>query len=254
MTPGSQEEQHDQAYDERELAPESVPLANSVSLSDSDCETDVCDQAAQAPPKVGTLAWLAQQEHIDWHGLNIPKPNRIPEGASLHPETDGRCRVVRPDGERCRAPATRTYGLCTPHAGGGGGDYVAMSKAGHAAKAKMRHSRMLLGIGANRVGSARQRARIAAAARADEIATALVDDVLDADLAPLARQQAVLRILDAVEPLQSMSVEVEMPADAAGVEALSWQDMQALAARLIDGDAVSTGVQRALHPAPLSQD
>jgi hypothetical protein len=242
MTDERQEEFHNEADDKRELAPESVLLANSVSLSDSDSEAEVRDQADEAPPRQGTLAWLQLQEHIEWEGIEIPACHRVPAEAERATDRPGLCAVVR-GGERCRGIATRLYGLCLPHAGGGAADMKAVSLAGHAAKAKLRQQRVLLGVGPNRVGSARQRARVAAALRADEIATALVDDVLDADLAPLARQQAVLRILDAVEPLQTMSVEVEVPTDQAGVQALGWVEMQALASQLL-GDEVSSGVHQ----------
>jgi hypothetical protein len=72
-----------------------------------------------------------------------------------------------------------------------------------------------------------------AAARADEIAAGIVDGVLDAGLEPLQLQAAALRILDATEPLQHTTVEVELPADAAGVQGMDWQQMQALAAQLL---------------------
>ena len=121
-------------------------------------------------------------------------------------------------------------------------DPAAFSASGHAAKLKMKRQRVLLGIGPNRVGSARQRARLAAAVRAEEIAQALVDDVLDDEsLSAMQRQAAVLRILDATEPLESLSLEVTLPSDAAEVEAMGWQDMQALAARLLD-DTGASGV------------
>jgi len=72
-----------------------------------------------------------------------------------------------------------------------------------------------------------------AQARADEAAAALVDAPLDdPDLSTLARQRAVLAMLDATYPIQTASVEVEIPAD--GVAGLGWQDMQALAARLLE--------------------
>lgn len=43
----------------------------------------------------------------------------------------------------------------------------------------------------------------------------------------------MLRMLDATWPLQQTTVEVELPADEAGIEAMSWAQLQALAAELL---------------------
>jgi hypothetical protein len=194
------------------------------------------DAAAEPiePPREGTLAWLQQQPHVDILGLSLPTCHRIPEGSSLA-EANGHCRVIKLSGERCAAPATRHYGICLVHAGGGGGvDYQAMSQAGHAAKIRLKQQRTLLGIGANRVGTARQRARVQAAARAADVAEALLAPLDDEQLGSMLKQAAAVKILDATEPLQTSTVEVELPAEGAGIEALSWVEMQALAAKLLE--------------------
>lgn len=188
-------------------------------------------------PKLGTVAWLQTHDHVDWEGLSVPAIHRIPAGATRATEPSTRCQVLKPDGERCGASATKVYGICVVHAGGGGpADITVFSQQGRDAQARMKVQRKLLGVGAVRVGSPRQRARIRAAARADEIAEALVDGVLDAELPPLVRQQAVVRILDETEPLQLTTVEVELPTDAAGVSAMGWAQMQQLAAQLLSED------------------
>jgi hypothetical protein len=70
--------------------------------------------------------------------------------------------------------------------------------------------------------------------RAEELAKALVDAPIDdRDLGTIERQQAVVRALDATFPLQQTTVEVELPASGEQVGEMSWQDMQALAARLL---------------------
>lgn len=192
------------------------------------------DPPAVEEPRPGTLAWLALKPHEDWFGIEVPVCNRIPPGATRATEPSTRCQVLKENGERCSAVATRRYGICVVHAGGGGAhDIREMSARGHAAKSRLRVQRQLLGIGPARAGSARQRARLRAAARADEIAAGIVDGVLDAGLEPLQLQAAALRILDATEPLQHTTVEVELPADAAGVQGMDWQQMQALAAQLL---------------------
>lgn len=184
-------------------------------------------------PREGTLAWLQQQPHEDVLGLQLPACHRIPEGATLA-EANGHCRVIKLGAERCRAPATRSYGICLGHLGGGAmRDPVGAAKRAGAAKARLRLQRNLLGIGANRVGSARQRARLEAAARAADVAEALLAPLDDSDLGAMARQAAAVKILDATEPIQTAQIEVEIPADESGVQGLSWQQMQALAAKLL---------------------
>jgi hypothetical protein len=187
-------------------------------------------------PKKGTLPWLAAQTHVDWEGLSVPDVNRIPPGSERYTgEDDGKCRVVMPERGRCRAPRVRTYGICSAHLGGG--DPGAGADAATASRVKLKERRMLLGIGPGRVGNPRQHARLAALARADELAKALVDGPLDdVELGSVERQQAVIRMLDSTFPLQSMTVEVELPADAAGVAAMGWEEMQRLAATYAETD------------------
>jgi len=110
---------------------------------------------------------------------------------------------------------------------------LAMSRKGNAAKVKLKAHRSLLGIGANRVASARQMARLSALERAADVAGALLAPLDEPDLGAMARQAAAVKILDATEPIQHAQIEVEIPADEAGVEGLTWQQMQALAAKLL---------------------
>lgn len=193
-------------------------------------------QDATEPPREGTLAWLQQQPHVDVLGLSLPHCHRVPEGSTLA-EANGYCRIVTQRG-RCRAPATRLYGICVVHAGGGGAtDPEAlrrMSAKGHAAKTRLRIQRQTLGIGPNRVGNPREHARIQAMARAERLAEALLAPLDDEALSSLAQQRAAVTVLDATFPLQQATVELELPAEEAGVQALGWEQMQALAARLLD--------------------
>jgi hypothetical protein len=190
----------------------------------------------EEPPKRGTLAWLQLQEHVLWEGVEVPAVHRIPDGALRHPgDDDGRCRVVWEDGRRCGATRMRAYGICSAHAGGG--DPQAASERGHAKKAVLRQRRALLGIGPNTAANPRQIARLAALGRAEEIAAALVDGPLDdASLSAVERQQAVIRTLSETFPLQQLTVEVELPADAAAVSDMGWEAMQQLAGRLLAPD------------------
>lgn len=194
------------------------------------------DKNVSEEPSIGTLAWLQLQEHVEVDGVELPTCHRVPEGSTFAVERDGRCRLVRPDGRRCKATATRRYGVCLVHAGGGGAhDIAAMSRKGREAKARLKARRSLLGIGTHRSADPRQVARLRALERAEEIAEALVDGPLDdADLSAFARQTAVLRTLDATFPLAQVTLDVELPAEPAEVAGMGWQQMQALAQRVLD--------------------
>jgi hypothetical protein len=184
-------------------------------------------------PRPGTLAWLQQRPHVDVLGLSLPNAHRIAAGSTLA-EPDGRCRVIRPNGERCRSVPTRLYGICISHLGGGEQDGARLSKIGNQTKVRLKAQRRLLGISGIRTANPRQIARVAALERAETLAEALLAPLDDIDLGSLARQRAAVTVLDATFPIQTTQVEVEIPADSDGVEALGWEQMQALAARLLD--------------------
>jgi hypothetical protein len=117
-----------------------------------------------------------------------------------------------------------------------------MSRRGHAIKARLRSQRQLLGIGARRAADPRQIARVEAAARAADLAAALLSPLDDDELGSLARQRAAVTVLDATFPIQTATVELELPLDSEGVSQLGWAEMQRLAARLLGSDTVSHGV------------
>jgi len=169
-------------------------------------------------------------------GWELPEVHRVPEGATIDQGADDGCCRVTIDGARCRAKRTRRWGVCLPHAGGGGFlDPVAASRKGNAVKIQLKESRRLLGIGARRSGDPRQQARVRAVFRASDVATALVDAPLDdPDLGTIERQQAVVRMLGETFPLATATVSVELPTDASEVGSMGWSSMQALAARLDD--------------------
>lgn len=185
-------------------------------------------------PREGTLAWLAAQEHVEVLGLVVPSVHRIPDGSTLAIEDGGTaCRLIRPDGRRCGAPKTKRYGLCMVHLGGGS-DPAKLNQQANIAKAKLRARRELLGIGPSRVGSPRSHARLAALERADALAAALVDGPLDdASLTSIERQRAAALALDQTFPMQTTTLEVELPASEDEAGAMGWAQMQALAAKLL---------------------
>lgn len=227
---GSHAEDASQLADERQLAP-------GLSLSDGEAasQTRMVDSSSTSVDATRTHE-LAPIE-ASWTP-QLPEGHRIPPDATFHlGEDDGRCRVIRPDGRRCGAPRVRALGLCSGHAGIGGvaTDPTGSALLAHASKARIRERRQLLGIGPRRNADPRQIARIRAHERAEDAALALVDAPLDdRSLGTIERQRAVVTMLDAVFPLATTSVEIELPVEGAGVAQLGWQDMQALAARLLD--------------------
>ena len=190
-------------------------------------------------PREGTLAWVELQPHVELHGELLPEGHRIPEDASLTEERSGKCRVIRASGERCGAVATRAYGICLAHLGGGGFPKDEEARKTWSAKAnrkklQIRQRRELLGIGPRRAASPRQIARVQALERAQDLADALLAPLDDDELGSLARQRAAVTVLDATFPLATVSAEVELPADEGEVAALGWGEMQRLAAQLLD--------------------
>lgn len=168
--------------------------------------------------------------------LRIPPEARIPDGASFYEgDDDGTCRVVRPNGARCRARRMRETGLCSGHAGLGiAANPGAYSEAGHAAKARRATMRATLGITARTAAQPLHIARMRAQQRAEDYARAVVDAPLDDDtIGTIARQQAALRALELLYPQATLSASVELPQDADEVSGMGWQDMQALAASLV---------------------
>lgn len=173
--------------------------------------------------------------------LNVPETALIPEGASFYEgDDDGRCRVIRPSGERCGASRMRAYGLCPGHAGIGGvaASPRTASKLGHAEKMRRRERRMLLGITARRASSPVQMARMRAQERAEALAEAIIDGPLDdAELGSVARQRAAIGAVELLYPQVTASLDVALPDEADGVGEMGWQEMQQLAAQLLgDGD------------------
>ena len=189
---------------------------------------------SSSPPKQGTLAWLQTRPLVEVNGRMLPDVHRVPAGATLRTDEERgtRCALVKLDGTPCGAVATRRYGLCMVHSGGGATDVRAMGALGAAKMARLKVSRELLGIGPRTAGNPRAMARLAAAGRAEELAAALLAPIDDRKLGSLERQRAAALVLDQTFPLQSATLELELPADPGDVGGLGWQALQALAARI----------------------
>ena len=167
--------------------------------------------------------------------LRLPEGAKIPEGATFHAgEDDGRCRVIKPDGQRCTAIRHRATGICTAHAGRGIlADPQHYSAAAHAAKRKKAQARAVLGITTRRASQPLQAARLAAQLRAQDYAEAVVDGPLDdPSLSSTARQQAAIRALELLYPQATLTVEASLPEQPDDVAGMGWQEMQQLAAQL----------------------
>ena len=181
-------------------------------------------------PRPGTLAWLRTHDLIERDGVLVPSCHRIPEHAELCAADDTpRCRVTV-DGERCKGTRLIAYGLCMGHAGGGGTrDLPAMQEKSTAKRQQLRLTKQVLGIGPKTAANPRAVMRLLAAQRANELASAVVDGPLDADLGPIERQKAALAALDATFPLEPATLQVEL----GDPESMSWEDMQRLASSLL---------------------
>lgn len=170
--------------------------------------------------------------------LRIPDGAKIPEGATFYDGADdGRCRLLRPNGERCNASRIRALGLCPGHAGIGGiNDNPRLaSKLGHIERKRRSESRLALGISARRASQPLAAARIRAQTRADDYAKAVVDAPLDdPELGSVARQTAAIKALELLYPQVHASLDMTLPDEPEQLGAMSWQGMQALAQRLLE--------------------
>jgi hypothetical protein len=76
----------------------------------------------------------------------------------------------------------------------------------------------------------RRRLRMPAEAFAEAIVDAPLDDP---ELSSTARQRAAIAAVELLYPEVTATLDVELPEDEQGARAMSWQDMQALASRLM---------------------
>lgn len=182
----------------------------------------------------------AQTQGNDQLILRIPDTAIIPEGATFHEgDDDGKCRLIRADGARCRGARMRATGLCAGHSGTGlASDPALASTLAAKGRTERARRRMVLGISARGAAQPLALARMRAQMRAEDYAQAVVDAPLDdAELGSVARQQAAIRALELLYPQATLQASVELPADSDGVASMGWQDMQALAASLVtNGD------------------
>ena len=189
-------------------------------------------------PARGSLAWLESLPTVEVLGRELPTVHRIPDGSAWRSDEErgSRCALLKPGGVACGAPATRRFGVCLIHCGGGA-DPAAMSPKGTAKLARLKVQRELLGVGPRGMANPRMVARVAAAARSEELAEALLAPLDDRKLGSMDRQTAARVILGETFPLASATLEVELPTSPDAVAELGWAELQALAARVLDSQA-----------------
>jgi hypothetical protein len=116
------------------------------------------------------------------------------------------------------------------HVGGGGtADLDAMRLKAASKKRELKIVRQVVGVGPSRQADPRAVMRLRAAQRAWDIARAVVDGPLDAELPVLAKQRAALAALDATFPLSTTTVELSLH----DPEGMSWNDMEEAAISLL---------------------
>jgi len=178
--------------------------------------------------------------------LVLPESAAIPAGSTFYEgEDDGACRVIRPDGRRCRANRIKAYGLCIAHAGKTllAQDPVEAQRRSRESFSRRRERRLLLGITRRGVGDPRLLVRERLAERADAAARAAVDGVLDdPKLSGLERQTGVLRAIEAAFPSVQAQLQIDLPADPGEAAALEWEQLKALAAAHLEADSGLTGL------------
>jgi hypothetical protein len=197
----------------------------------SEQSDDATMRASAAEPRVQDAEPAPETALV----LRIPETAKLPEGATFHEgEDDGYCRLIAPDGTRCRAHRAKATGLCPGHSGLGiASQPHNASQQAHAARRRNASLRATLGITARTAAQPLALSRMRAQERAEAAAHALVDGPLDdPELGTIARQQAVLRMLELLYPQATVQASVELPADPEGVASMGWQELQALAAQL----------------------
>lgn len=176
--------------------------------------------------------------------LRVPEGALIPEGASFYEGADdGRCRLIRPDGTRCKAVRAKATGLCSGHSGTGGilRDPKAWSEAAHNAKRRKTLARATLGITSRRAATPVQAARVRAQERAERYAEVIVDEPLDdPEIGSIARQRAAIAALELLYPQVTATLDLELPEEPDGVQSMGWEAMQRLAAQLL-GEGTPAG-------------
>src|SRR5262245_21985443 len=141
-------------------------------------------------------------------GRELPSCHRVPEGATWRSDSERgtRCALEREDGSQCGAPATKRYGLCLVHAGGGV-DPRGIAAEGGAVKTRLKLQRQLLGY---RTDSPRAMARAAVAARSADVAQALLAPVDDRKLDLVERKRAASVLLGATLAVSTGIVEISL--------------------------------------------
>jgi len=137
----------------------------------------------------------------------------------------------------------RSSDYCSAHSGLG----ISQDPAGFAAKGgkalaerSERRAALRLALGLDRAYGPRAALKAAASLEASRIAGRVIGTVIDPKVDPVRAADLGLRLIDAVDPLVSVSVETEMPADLDALQGMSLGQLQAIAKGngLLDADGL----------------
>lgn len=240
-------ERLDLAAKEEIHAAGSNPLAEELARPGQAAQLSRCDAAIEADcgkvaevkdSLAGDGAKMIEMGHAP---EGLPEGFELPAGCALYDgPDDGKCRILKADGERCKGTRSlRLGGLCPGHGGTGiAANPAAYSSQGHAQRRRRANARAVLGISARRAASPLQAARVAAQIRADDFARAVVDDPLDdAELGSVARQRAAIAALELLYPQSTATLSVELPTEPDEVAGLGWAELQELAGSLLGAES-----------------
>ena len=142
------------------------------------------------------------------------------------------CWAVKADGTPCGAARRRDGDFCTAHSGlGVAADPAAFGAIGTkaSAEARTRRAELRASLGITRPNTIRGTLRAHAFVERERIARAAIAPIHGDD--PVAAHRAALAILDAVEPAERVELAVSLPADEAGISALSLRELELLESR-----------------------
>ena len=188
-------------------------------------------QGAEHERDHGEIAVL-DAEQRDGGAQAVKQPAHGRRGSAPGPRG---CWAVKADGEPCAAPraARLDSDYCSAHTGESGVAANPALWAGRGGQAHAERSRqraaLRLALGVDRSYGPRAALRAASALRAGEVAGRAVGAILDPKVDPVRAAELALRLIDAVDPLSTVSIETVLPDDPHALQGMSLTDLQSLA-------------------------
>jgi len=175
----------------------------------------------------------AQSSPANTSGVVVPVsylPDDAEDKRKCAPE-DRRCAATVRDGTRCRSYSVRGEALCGGHLGLGlAASPVEHARRSHEVRRHMKLTRQIVAP-SGRMGP-RAALRMEALRNGAALADRVVSAALDPGASPVAAGNLALRVIESVDPPIQAAFEVEMAQTLEEVEALSFKQLLALAARL----------------------